>query len=60
VVASLVGWTLIWSTWLPALIVGLVLAAFFSAKAAAEERWLRARFPEYDGYAKRVSRKVIW
>jgi protein-S-isoprenylcysteine O-methyltransferase Ste14 len=60
VVASLVGWTLIWSTWLPALIVGLVLAAFFSAKAAAEERWLRARFPAYDGYAKRVSRKVIW
>jgi protein-S-isoprenylcysteine O-methyltransferase Ste14 len=55
-----VGWTLIWSTGILALAVAIVLAAFFTAKAGVEERWLRVRFPEYAEYARRVPRKVIW
>jgi protein-S-isoprenylcysteine O-methyltransferase Ste14 len=43
-----------------AVAVAIVLAGFFSAKAGVEERWLRARFPEYAEYARRVPRKVIW
>ena len=60
VIAAIVGWTLIWSTGILALAVAIVLAAFFTAKAGVEERWLRVRFPEYAEYARRVPRKVIW
>lgn len=60
VIAAVSGWTLIWSTWLAGLGVALVLAVFFRAKAEVEERGLRARFPEYDDYMRRVPRKLIW
>ena len=60
VAAAVTGWTLIWSSWIVAVGVAAALLAFFSAKAGAEERRLRARFPEYAAYARRVPRKVIW
>jgi protein-S-isoprenylcysteine O-methyltransferase Ste14 len=59
VVVASTGWTLAWSSWTLALIVGIVLAIFFEAKASAEERWLRARFPGYAAYAHRVRRRVV-
>ena len=49
IVVASAGWTLAWSNWTLALVVGVVLACFFEAKARVEERWLRARFPAYDG-----------
>ena len=44
----------------PALVVSLVLALFFDAKARREERWLGQRFPEYADYAQRVNRFIPW
>jgi protein-S-isoprenylcysteine O-methyltransferase Ste14 len=60
VIVAVSGWTLIWSSWQVGLGVALVLAVFFSAKAGVEERWLRARFPQYVDYMRRVPRKLIW
>ncbi len=60
IVVASTGWTLAWSNWTLALAVGLVLISFFEAKARVEERWLRARFPEYEEYARRVRRRVLW
>ncbi len=59
VVFALAGWTLAWANWTLALIVWLLAAWYFEGKARAEERWLRARFPEYAEYARWVTRKVI-
>jgi protein-S-isoprenylcysteine O-methyltransferase Ste14 len=60
VIAGVTGWTLLWSSWLAGIGVWLVLAVFFHAKAEVEERWLRARFPEYGDYMRQVPRKLIW
>jgi protein-S-isoprenylcysteine O-methyltransferase Ste14 len=60
IVLASTGWTLAWSNWTLALVVGILLAGFFEAKARVEERWLRARFPRYDAYADRVRRRVVW
>ena len=54
-----VGWALVWRSW-PALVAALALGPLFDAKARAEERWLRQRFPEYAGYKRRVRRFVPW
>jgi protein-S-isoprenylcysteine O-methyltransferase Ste14 len=59
IVVASAGWTLAWSNWTLALAIGVVLACFFEAKAGVEERWLRARFPSYAGYAQRVRRRVV-
>ena len=53
------GWSLVWQSW-PALVVSLVLAIFFDAKARHEERWLRQQFPEYAAYERRVRRFIPW
>jgi protein-S-isoprenylcysteine O-methyltransferase Ste14 len=58
ILAASTGWTLAWSNWTLALLVAVVLGSFFEAKARVEERWLRARFPEYDRYADRVRWRV--
>ncbi len=60
IVAASTGWTLAWSNWTLALVVGVVLIGFFEAKVRVEERWLRARFPEYEEYARRARRRVLW
>ena len=58
-VLLLAGYTLAWSNWTMALIVGLVALQYFEAKARAEERWLMARYPEYQRYAVHVRRRVL-
>ena len=58
VFASL-GWSLSWLS-LPGLIFSVVVVLFFDRKSAFEERLLRARFPEYVGYARRVRKLLPW
>lgn len=53
------GWGLFLAS--PAsLAVSAVLTLFFHAKAAREERWLRARYAGYEDYARRVKRLIPW
>ncbi|MEO7474231.1 MAG: isoprenylcysteine carboxylmethyltransferase family protein, partial [Gemmatimonadales bacterium] len=59
VVLMLAGYTLAWSNWMLALILGFAALQFFEAKARAEERWLMERYPEYQRYAVRVRRRVL-
>ena len=58
-VVLLAGYTLAWSNWTMALVVGLVALQYFGAKARAEERWLMERYPEYRRYAVHVRRRVL-
>jgi len=51
------GWSLLWCS-PPALAIAALLALLLDRKARREEVWLRERFPEYAGYAKRVRRFV--
>jgi protein-S-isoprenylcysteine O-methyltransferase Ste14 len=55
----LAGYTMAWSNWTLALIVGGVALQFFDAKARAEERWLLERYPGYEGYTVRVRRRLL-
>ena len=59
VVLILAGYTLAWSNWTLALIVGFISLKYFEAKARAEERWLLSRFPAYQRYALHVRRQVL-
>ena len=45
------GWAAWWQSAAAALLLPLVFA-FFALKARAEERWLRAAWPEYRDYAR--------
>jgi protein-S-isoprenylcysteine O-methyltransferase Ste14 len=58
-VLVLTGYTLAWSNWTLALILGGISLQFFDAKARAEERWLIGRFPAYQGYMLQVRRRVL-
>ncbi len=58
-VVLLTGYTLAWSNWTMALVVGLVALQYFEVKARAEERWLITRYPEYQQYAGYVRRRVL-
>jgi protein-S-isoprenylcysteine O-methyltransferase Ste14 len=58
-VLMLAGYTLAWSNWALALLVGVVARVYFEAKARAEERWLLERYPSYRSYMARVTRRVI-
>ena len=58
VVLCLAGYTLAWSNWTLALIVGIIALQFFERKARAEERWLLERYPQYRQYMARVRRRV--
>jgi protein-S-isoprenylcysteine O-methyltransferase Ste14 len=58
-VLLLTGYTLAWSNWTLALILGGVTLLFFEAKARREEQWLQARFPEYERYRRRVPRRLF-
>jgi protein-S-isoprenylcysteine O-methyltransferase Ste14 len=51
------GWGLLWQSW-AALAGALAVAVFFNAKAVREEQYLRAQFPDYDDYARRVRRLI--
>ena len=59
VVLILAGYTLAWSNWTLALVVGGIALQYFNAKARAEERWLVQRFPAYEDYMRRVHRRVL-
>jgi protein-S-isoprenylcysteine O-methyltransferase Ste14 len=59
VVVFLTGYTLAWSNWTLALLTGFIALQYFQAKAAAEERWLMGRFPEYRTYMQHVPRRVL-
>jgi protein-S-isoprenylcysteine O-methyltransferase Ste14 len=58
-VLILSGYTLAWSNWTFALIVGGVALLFFEAKARREEQWLQARFPDYERYQRQVPRRLF-
>jgi protein-S-isoprenylcysteine O-methyltransferase Ste14 len=58
-VLILTGYTLAWSNWTLALVVGWIALQYFNAKARAEERWLLQRFPGYQSYMERVHRRVL-
>jgi protein-S-isoprenylcysteine O-methyltransferase Ste14 len=57
-VLLLAGYTLAWSNWTLALIVGLIALQYFDGKARAEERWLMERYEGYQRYALHVRRRV--
>jgi protein-S-isoprenylcysteine O-methyltransferase Ste14 len=59
VVLVLTGYTLAWSNWTLALVVGFVTFQYFNAKARAEERWMLQRFPRYASYMRQVPRRVL-
>ena len=58
-VGILAGYTLAWSNWTLALVVGVVALGYFEGKAAAEERWLVGRYPGYAAYRRAVRRRVM-
>jgi protein-S-isoprenylcysteine O-methyltransferase Ste14 len=53
------GWAMFRAS-APAEAAALAGALFFTLKARREEAWLRARFPDYGDYAKRVKRFIPW
>jgi protein-S-isoprenylcysteine O-methyltransferase Ste14 len=59
VVLVLTGYTMAWSNWTLALVVGVVAFQYFNAKARAEERWMLQRFPGYASYMHHVPRRVL-
>lgn len=59
IVLGLAGYTLAWSNWTLAIVVGLLTWAYFNGKAKAEERWLVRRHPAYETYMRQVPRRVL-
>jgi protein-S-isoprenylcysteine O-methyltransferase Ste14 len=59
IVLSAAGYTLVWSNWTLALLIGFLTLQYFQAKARAEEKWLMQRFPAYKAYVRRVPRRVL-
>jgi protein-S-isoprenylcysteine O-methyltransferase Ste14 len=58
-VLLLTGYTLAWSNWTQALLVGGIAVIYFNAKAGAEEAWLLDRYPGYRAYMRYVPRKIL-
>ena len=59
IVLGLAGYTLAWSNWTLALLIGLMARGYFNGKAKAEERWLVRRHPLYEAYMRQVPRRVL-
>jgi protein-S-isoprenylcysteine O-methyltransferase Ste14 len=59
IVLLLAGYTLAWSNWTLALVVGVVALKYFGAKAKVEERWLVRRYGLYESYMRQVPRRVL-
>jgi protein-S-isoprenylcysteine O-methyltransferase Ste14 len=59
VILASLGWSMAWLS-LPGILFCVVVVLFFDRKSAFEERLLRARFPEYAGYARRVRKLLPW
>jgi protein-S-isoprenylcysteine O-methyltransferase Ste14 len=58
-VLLLAGYTLAWSNWTLALIVGGVSLLYLNGKAGAEERLLLSRYPGYRAYMRYVPRRIL-
>jgi protein-S-isoprenylcysteine O-methyltransferase Ste14 len=58
IVLVLAGYTLAWSNWTLALLLGLLALGYFDGKAKVEERWLLERHPLYEAYMRQVPRRV--
>jgi protein-S-isoprenylcysteine O-methyltransferase Ste14 len=58
-VLCLAGYTLAWSNWTLAMILGGIALLYFDAKARAEEERMLARFPGYQAYMVHVRRRVL-
>jgi protein-S-isoprenylcysteine O-methyltransferase Ste14 len=52
----LAAWALGAAGWAPGMVVFVVCVLYFEGKARVEERWMRARFPGYDAYARTTPR----
>jgi protein-S-isoprenylcysteine O-methyltransferase Ste14 len=59
IVLVLAGYTLAWSNWTLALVVGLLARKYFNGKAKVEERWLSERYPFYQSYMRQVRRRLL-
>lgn len=59
VVLFLAGYTLGWSNWTLAAVLGFLSLKYFEAKARVEERWLTERHPFYAAYMRHVPRRVL-
>jgi protein-S-isoprenylcysteine O-methyltransferase Ste14 len=59
IVLALAGYTLAWSNWTLALVLGFVALKYFEGKAKAEEGWLVQRYPSYQTYMRQVRRRVL-
>jgi len=59
VILASLGWSMAWLS-LPGILFVVIVVLFFDRKSAFEERLLRARFPEYAGYARRVRKLLPW
>jgi len=59
IVLALTGYTLAWSNWTLALVLGFTALKYFESKAKVEERWLVQRYPPYEAYMRQVSRRVL-
>ena len=57
IIGGVAGWALLWTSVL-GLLLAVACAAFFALKTVYEERFLRARFPEYSEYARSVPRLI--
>jgi protein-S-isoprenylcysteine O-methyltransferase Ste14 len=58
-VLMLSGYTLAWSNWTLALIMGGISLLYFDAKALAEENRLLQRHPSYRSYMRHVQRRIL-
>jgi protein-S-isoprenylcysteine O-methyltransferase Ste14 len=59
IVLGLTGYTLAWSNWTLALVLGFIALKYFEAKAKVEERWLVRRYGLYESYMRQVPRRVL-
>lgn len=61
--SSVILLSLAWALWwrsIPGLVPALMTVGFLDAKARHEERLLSLKFPDYEGYARRVKRLLPW
>ncbi|MGH7526612.1 MAG: methyltransferase family protein [Gemmatimonadales bacterium] len=58
-VLLIAGYTLAWSNWTLAVVLGFVALRYFERKARVEERWLLGRHREYEAYMRHVARRVL-
>ncbi|MCE5317702.1 MAG: isoprenylcysteine carboxylmethyltransferase family protein [Parachlamydia sp.] len=58
VILILFGWSIFWGTWL-GLLLSFLAIFLFHVKASKEEKLLAEKYPEYEAYKARVTKKLI-